>query len=210
MAPDSSAAVDWRSYWNDRYRSDPTRHGDDPNVFVVGIVEAMPPGRALDAACGRGRNAVWLAGRGHAVTAVDLSDVAVAQGRALAAEREVTVDFVQADFLAWEPPAAGFDLVLLSYLQLPPPVRRAAHRRAAAAAAPGGAVVVVAHHRDNVRLGVGGPDYPEVLYDEGTLAADFADLTIERNERVLRPVRRDDMAGTAIDVVLVARRPVEQ
>ena len=51
-----------------------------PNVIVEteetavrGLLERLPPGRALDAACGTGRHAAWLAGRGHRVLGVDRS-----------------------------------------------------------------------------------------------------------------------------------------
>nr|MBA3718830.1 class I SAM-dependent methyltransferase [Nocardioidaceae bacterium] len=48
----------------------------EPNRFVVEEVTALPAGRALDLACGEGRNALWLAGRDWQVTAVDFSPVA--------------------------------------------------------------------------------------------------------------------------------------
>ncbi|OLT13077.1 methyltransferase type 12 [Pseudonocardia sp. CNS-139] len=79
----------------DRQRWD-ARHGA---VGAAGAAGAMPPdalrgrehllpggGRALDVACGRGGVAVWLAGRGFAVDAVDVSEVGLAAGAALAAD----------------------------------------------------------------------------------------------------------------------------
>jgi SAM-dependent methyltransferase len=197
--------MDWRSYWNERYGRVVPAFGNEPNQCVASIVPALPVGRALDMACGRGRNAVWLAETGHQVTAVDLSDVAVAKGRELAARRGVDVDYRVANVLDWDPPQGAFDLVLLSYLQLPPPERVIAHSKAEAALAPGGRVLIVAHHSDNLVHGVGGPQMPEVLYDEELLAGDFGDLTVERNERVIRHVDSEDMVGDAIDVVFLAR-----
>ena len=47
----------------------------EPNRFVVDELRDLPPGRALDAGAGEGRNAVWLATRGWQVTAVDFSAV---------------------------------------------------------------------------------------------------------------------------------------
>jgi len=47
-----------------------------------------------------------------------------------------------------------------------------------------------------------------VLFDEAQLAADFADLTILRNEVVLRPAEKDGIAGNAIDVLFIAEAPV--
>ena len=205
VPPPDSSPVKRRSYWNERYRREPSRYGDEPSEFVSRVAGPLAVGSVLDVACGQGRNAVWLAQRGHRVTAIDLSAVAIAQARELASGRGVDVDFQVADFRTWEPPADGYDLVVLSYLQLPPVDREAAHRRAVAALAPGGRLLLVAHHRDNIEHGVGGPDNPDVLYEEEILAADFATLDVERNERVLREVDRDDLKGEAIDVLFVGR-----
>jgi SAM-dependent methyltransferase len=198
---------DRRIYWNERYAERGTLWGADANQFVVKYLADLPPQRVLDLASGQGRNAVWLAARGHSVTAVDLSDVAVAQARQVAAEAGVEVDFVVADLRNWEPPAGEFDLVLLSYLQVPTELRRLVHDKAIRAVAPGGAIFLVAHHLDNLEGGVGGPPDPDVLFTEEQLAGDFADLDIEILERVLRPVETAEVSGDAIDVAMLARKP---
>ena len=205
MPRSSSSRSGRRSLWNERYSSEPSRYGDEVNQFVLEVAGPLAAGRALDVACGQGRNAVWLAWRGHRVTGIDLSDVAIAHAGELASERGVDVDFSVADFLKWDPPPDGFDLVLLSYLQLPPGDRVMAHRRAVAALAPGGWLLLIAHHRDNIEHGLGGPQNFSVLYDEEMLAVDFARLQVERNERVRRRVDRGDLKGEAIDVLFVGR-----
>jgi SAM-dependent methyltransferase len=204
MAQDDGAR---QGMWNDRYRSEGLIYGAEPNQFVAGALTDLPPGRALDLACGQGRNAVWLAQQRHEVTAVDYSEVALDHATALAEAVGVEVDFVHADLMTWSPPTAAFDLVLLSYLHLPAAARAAVHRTAVDSLAPGGTLFLVAHHRDNLEGGVGGPQDPSVLYDEAQLAADFADLVVERNERVLRHVVKEDVEGDAIDVLVLARKP---
>ena len=195
-----------RDLWNDRYSERGTLWGAEPNVFVVDRLANVAPGRALDLGCGQGRNAIWLAARGHSVTAVDVSDVAVAQAAELAAEAGVEVDFLAADLQTWEPPETAFDLVLLAYIQAPPETRQAVHAKATRALAPGGVVCVVAHHRDNLEDGVGGPPRPDVLFDEAMLASDFADLDVIENSRVLRRVEKEGISADAIDVVFIGRR----
>jgi SAM-dependent methyltransferase len=55
-----------------------------------GLLDVFPAaGRALDVACGRGGVAVWLAGRGLSVDAVDVSPVGLAAGARLAAAHGV-------------------------------------------------------------------------------------------------------------------------
>ena len=196
-----------RIYWDERYTADEGVFGVEPNRFVAEHLAGLPPCRALDLGSGQGRNAVWLASRGHEVTAVDLSAVAASQGRELARAAGVDVDFVTADLTTWEPEPGAYDLVLLSYLQLVPEQRRIVHSRAVDALAEGGTVFLIAHHLDNLEHGIGGPQIPDVLFTEEVLAGDFARLEVERLEKVLRPAERDGQSGSAIDVLLVARRP---
>ena len=192
-----------RAAWDARYADQDDVWGSDANRFLVEIAADLPAGRALDLGSGQGRNAFWLADRGHVVTGLELSPVAVDQATAVAKEHGLDTSFRAVDLTTWNPDGEEWDLVVLAYLQLPAETRRPIHAVAAAAVAPGGRLIVIAHHRDNLDHGIGGPPYPEVLFTEDELAEDFAALDIERNERVLRPTDH----GDAIDVVLVASRP---
>ena len=196
-----------QGFWDERYATEGMLWGAEPNAAVAEIAADLPVGTVLDLACGQGRNAVWLALRGHDVTGIDLSPVAIEQARGLAEEAGVDVDLAPGDVTAWDPDGRTWDLVLLSYLQIPPADRIVAHAKAVAAVAPGGTLLLIAHHRDNLERGVGGPQAPDVLYTEAQLAEDFADLEIVRNETVTRRVERDDVQGTAIDVLVLATRP---
>ncbi len=197
---------DLRGYWNERYGAQGNMWGAEANRFVAGELDGLTPRRVLDLACGQGRNAVWLALQGHAVTAVDVSDVAIEQARRTAAQAGVDVDFQVHDLLEWSPLENAFDLVVLSYVQLPESMRRKVHRDAVGALAPGGRVFLIAHHHDNLEQGFGGPPSADVLYDEAQLAGDFGSLRIVRNERVLRPTEKDGASGTAIDILLIAEK----
>lgn len=199
--------MDQRDMWNQRYAEKGAMFGAGPNQFVADRLGGLPPGRVLDLGAGQGRNAVWLAQQGHTVTAVDLSDVAVEQGRAAAAAAGVSVEFIVADLAEWEPPTAEFDLVLLSYLQGPEAARKLIHEKAARALVPGGRVFLVAHHLDNLNDGVGGPSSPDVLFTESDLASDFSGFEIETNEKIFREVDQDGATGMAIDVLFIARKP---
>src|SRR5215475_180802 len=99
-----------RERWNRRYASADAHSTPVPNRFLVAEVSELPPGRALDLAYGAGRNAVWLAERGWNVTAVDFSDVGLSIARELADARRTTVDWIEADVLAWTPTANAQDL----------------------------------------------------------------------------------------------------
>lgn len=70
------------AFWDERYRSAHSLWSGNPNRHLVAEAADLTPGAALDAGAGEGADAIWLAGRGWQVTAVDISGVAL--GRAAA------------------------------------------------------------------------------------------------------------------------------
>jgi SAM-dependent methyltransferase len=152
-----------REDWDTRYAETGLLWSRDPNRFLVAEAADLSPGRALDLACGEGRNAIWLAERGWRVTAVDFSEVAIAKARERAAQDGSEVDFHCLDLLDYEPEPGSYDLVLVLYLQLPAAERRLVLGRAASALAPGGNFLLVGHDLVNLTEGVGGPSDPNVL-----------------------------------------------
>ncbi len=192
-----------RDDWNRRYAARELIWTGDPNRRFVAETAGMPPGRALDLACGEGRNAVWLAERGWEVTGVDFAEVALEKARGLAAARGVEATWVHADLLEYDAPGEAFDLVAILYLQLPADERGRVHRAAAAAVAPGGTLLVVAHDRSNLEHGHGGPQDPRVLATPEEVAGDLDGLEVER----AGVVERRDGDLVALDLLVRARRP---
>jgi tellurite methyltransferase len=97
--------------WEERYRSQDGP--DSPNPLLVETAQRLKPGRALDLACGTGRNALWLASRGWAVTAVDGSSTAIEKLRTRGAAIETHVaDLEKFEFTI---PEAHWDLILMCY-----------------------------------------------------------------------------------------------
>lgn len=197
-----------RHDWNERYRTSDLVWAERPNRWVEGEVADLAPGRALDLACGEGRNAVWLAGRGWEVCAVDWSEVAIGKARQLAERFAVTVEWVVADLTSFEPEPRGYDLVLLSYLQVPAGDRAVIWPRAVAAVAPGGTFLLVGHDRSNLEHGWGGPSSPSVLYSPTDVLPVLDGFEVERAEVVRRPVEQEDgTVAHALDALVRARRP---
>lgn len=95
--------------------------------------------------CGEGADAIWLAGRGWRVTAVDIS--ATALQRAAAAATDVTgrVAWECADLTSTPPPAGAFDLVSIQYFPLAHQPDHTALRGLLDAVAPGGTLLFVSH-----------------------------------------------------------------
>jgi SAM-dependent methyltransferase len=199
--------------WDSRYRGSELVWGAAPNRWVERETASLAPGRALDLACGEGRNSIWLAQRGWQVTGIDFSAEAIRTARTLTEGAEgpmPTVDWRCADATTVQLPAE-FDLVLIVYLQLPKLQRRAALGTAWRSLAPGGTLIVIAHDSDNLEHGVGGPKDPAVLYTAADIATDLAALDataqVELAEQVSRPVVATDRP--ALDALFRARKSRE-
>jgi SAM-dependent methyltransferase len=200
--------------WDARYAATSALEwGAEPNRWVAAELAGMPPGRAADLAAGEGRNALWLAGLGWRVTAVDFSAAALAKGRDLGGrgspEVAARVGWECADVRSYTPDPGAYDLVLLSYLQLPAPERRDVVRGAAAALAPGGTLLVIGHDTTNLTEGTGGPQDPAVLFTPADVVGDLdgvPGLAVERAERVYREVGAPPDRRRAVDALVRIRR----
>lgn len=196
--------------WDERYDGHDLVWGTEPNRFVASELGGLRPGRALDLACGEGRNAIWLATRGWDATGVDFSTTAIERARRLAEDAGVGphTRFVVGDVVAGALPPGPFDVVVVAYLQLPEQDRRRALRSATQALAAGGTLLVVAHDSANVTGGCGGPQDPRVLYGAEDVVADLdgLDVAVDRAEQVRRPVQTDEGERDAIDVLVRVHR----
>jgi SAM-dependent methyltransferase len=194
-------------YWDERYASMPSVWGAEPNRWVAEQLADLAPGTAVDLACGEGRNAVWLAGRGWRVYAVDFSAVALDKGREL--ERRdpppVAISWFAGDVTEFVSPEP-VDLALICYLQVPPVARRSTVRHAAQSLAPGGTLLMIGHDSRNLADGVGGPQDPSVLFTAGDVADDLSGIAmnVQQAGEVFRPVAGADRP--AIDALFRATR----
>jgi SAM-dependent methyltransferase len=193
--------------WDQRYAKEGLVWSAEPNRFVVPEVRDMAEGRAVDVACGEGRNAIWLAEQGWEVTGVDFSTVAIEKASHLATARGVLGTWLVLDVVREPIGVEEFDLALLFYLQLSAGERRRAIRNALAALHSGGTILVVGHDSTNIDHGWGGPQDPSVLYTPEDLTGDMAGaVEIERAEKVERPVQTEEGTKVAIDTLVRARK----
>ena len=178
-----------------------------PNAALVEFASALAPRRALDIGAGEGRNSVWLAGRGWQVTALDVSDVALARAAARAAAAEgVEFRAVVADWREHELAHASLELVVVSFMHPDPHERPSMFERAAQALVPSGHLFVTGvHELDHGRRG---PAERARLHTPERLRE-----ALERSFEVLRcdtvSYERERVGGREIvtDVVVIARRP---
>jgi SAM-dependent methyltransferase len=200
-----------QAHWDARYGASERVWSGRPNHRLVAEVSGLAPGRALDAGCGEGADALWLAGRGWRVTALDVSPVALARGAAVAAERGEAVAgriaWRRADLRRDAPEPGAYDLVSAHFVHPAPDERPALVRRLADAVAPGGLLLYVGHDpSDPVAMH---HRHAELLVDAPAVAAllDPDGWEIEAAEPRPRPgAGRDGRAVTHQDAVLRARR----
>lgn len=193
-------------HWEQRYARPDYLFGTVPNAFLAAQKRRLRPGtKALAIADGEGRNGVWLAEQGLAVTAIDFSPTALAKARRLAAERGVAVEFLQADLATWAWPQAAYDVVVAIFIQFAwPELRTKIFAGMKQALKPGGLLLIQGYRPEQIAYGTGGPRIPEHLYTRPLLENAFADLSsleIREHDSVIHEGSGHDGMSALIDLV---------
>lgn len=164
--------------WDTRYQGDDYIFGTAPNEFLASVVAAghLPPGPVLCLGAGEGRNAVYLAQQGHAVTALDMSPVGLAKARKLADQRGVSISTVVADLAAYTIEPGAWAGITSIFLHPPPPLRQQLYRQVVAGLAPGGVLVLEGYTPRQLVFRTGGPPDPALLLTLADLHNELADL----------------------------------
>lgn len=197
----------WDERWSDALRADAGHvAGRPPSAYLTATAGGLVPGRALDAGCGNGSEALWLAGRGWRVTGIDFAATALAHGRttaaALGADIAARMEWVEGDLGAWTPEAGRYDLVTSLYVHIAGSVE-AMVARLATGVAPGGTLLLVGHLPIDPVTGAATPaaGQNQVTVDAALAALDPRDWTIDVAE-----TRPRDVAGSGHDALVRARR----
>jgi SAM-dependent methyltransferase len=106
-----------RQKWDDRYRAGAYAERDYPTQLLAEWEPKLARGRALDIACGAGRNSLFLAAGGWQVDAIDISPVGLARAEATAASRGLCIHWIEADLEVDSGPVlprGRYDLIVMT------------------------------------------------------------------------------------------------
>lgn len=194
--------------WDERYNTTEYVYGTDPNAFLANVITQMPTGRTLCIAEGEGRNAVFLAGHGHDVVAVDASTVGLAKAQRLASERSVTIETVVADLAHFEIAAESWDAIVSIFAHVPADIRKPLHRKIVQGLRSGGMLVLEAYTPEQIKLGTGGPPVPELTMNLDVLREELDGLVFQHAVELQRDVIEGRFhTGKGAVVQMVAIKP---
>jgi hypothetical protein len=198
------------AFWNDRYGVKDYVYGTAPNEFLTSIAAKIPAGPVLCLAEGEGRNAVFLAGLGHAVTAVDQSATGLAKAQVLAKTRQVPLTTLTADLADFSIAPQAWAGIVAIFMHLPRDLRRSVLARSAAGLAPGGVFVMEAYTPAQLAHKTGGPRDPLLLPSLAELREELGNgLEYLVAHEIERDVREGGgHTGMSSVVQVLARRPV--
>ncbi len=194
--------------WNERFSAPGYAYGTEPNDFLAAVATRIPAGRVLSLADGEGRNGVFLAKLGYAVTSVDSSPMGLAKAQLLAAARGVHLTTIRADLADYEIAAESWEGIVSIFLHLPQPLRSRVHEQVVRGLAPGGLYVLEAYSVQQLRYGTGGPTSAERLATLDVLRAELAGLellhAVEIEREIHEGIHHD---GQSAVVQVIARKP---
>ena len=198
-----------RGFWNQRYGKEEFAYGTAPNDFLVEFANRIPPrGSVLCLADGEGRNGVWLATQGHAVTSVDIAGEGMAKASRLAAEKGVALTTHIADLASYDPGVEAWDGIVSIFMHLPPKLRRDIFARCVAALHPGGVVLFESYAKGQLGRGTGGPPDAELLVALAEVEQEFPGCRILHAFCGLREVNEGRHHNGLGEVVqLVVQKP---
>jgi SAM-dependent methyltransferase len=163
-----------RDKWDERYRSGAYEDRTHPTALLAEWLPNLPRGRALDVACGAGRNALYLAASGYRVDALDISAAGLDRARDDAARRALDVNWLCGDLEETSEsvlPAGPYDLIVwVRY------VNHALWPHLAARLGHGGALLCEQHLVTAAE--VVGPRNPAFRFEPGQLLRAASDLAV--------------------------------
>ncbi len=162
--------------WDEKYNTNEYIFGTRPNGFLVECASRLTPSNALSLGEGEGRNAIYLAGLGFKVTAVDLSAVGLKKTQRLAQQNGLTLTTLHSDLNDYVIAPGQWDVILCFFVHILPEERTRMHRQVVKGLRPGGVYILEGFSPEQMKYAKRGPDNPGQLYDLQTIRYELAGL----------------------------------
>ncbi len=173
----------WTERWNDRYSKDGFAYGEQPNNYLKEQLEKLSIGTILFPAEGEGRNAVFAAKLGWAVSAFDISVEGKNKACLLAEANNVTIDYQVGELQTLNFNTEQFDAIALIYAHFPADIKSFYHKTLDKYLRTGGFVIFEAFSKRHIDYlakneNVGGPKEIEMLFSIDEIKSDFVNYEI--------------------------------
>lgn len=183
--------------WDERYKRGDAPRGEDPSDLLLKWISNLPRGKALDVACGAGRNSLFLAENGYDVDAIDYSEEALKIAKERAEDRGLEVNWILADFSKLDLPEDEYNVINVSFYQVEDRWQDLKD------ALDFGGYIVYEHHINSAQDVEHGPKSPRFRFDPNELLNNFIDFhVLYYQEGIEKKKGRPKMAK----VRLVARK----
>lgn len=187
-----------RNKWNQRYAAN-SYHKDNPVTFLEDWLPVLPVGRALDVACGAGRNSIRLAQAGYRVDAIDISGEGLKLARQNAENHGLVINWIEHDLDVFYRFDTDYDLIIVLWYVNPGLISRLCGCLAA-----GGYLLCEEHLVTEQE--VIGPTSPEYRVAPGTLRESAAGVDVVFYDESIRVNSEDTKFASARMVVMNSGR----
>ncbi len=195
--------------WNERYAGQDYFFGTEPNDFLRSIAKTIPKAsKVLCLADGEGRNGVFLAGLGHSVTSVDMSEVGLRKAEQLAIKHDVHLETVQADLTEYELGENTWDCIVSIFFHVPTKLRNTIYPRVLSSLKPGGHFILESYTPKQLTFGTGGPPLADYMLTMDLVKSAFGALSFLHAKELERDViEGPGHTGRAAVLQLLAQKP---
>ncbi|MCB5190187.1 class I SAM-dependent methyltransferase [Methylobacillus arboreus] len=194
--------------WDERYDTETYVYGKTANTFLVDHFRAIPQGRVLSIAEGEGRNAVFLARQGYAVTAVDGSAVGLEKAGKLARENGVTIESIHADLASFDFGEQQWDGIVSIFCPMPSALKAVVFPKIIKGLKPCGMFLLEAYTPEQLEYGTGGGKDTDAMMTKAILSRALHGFNFHRLQEVEREVVEGAYhTGLASVVQAIAAKP---
>lgn len=197
-----------KEFWNERYNEKEYAYGKDANDFLKECMSTKGSGDLLCLAEGQGRNAVYLAGLGYNVTAMDMAEMGLKRAQELADSKNVKIKTECADLNTYDLGENKWDRVVSIFGHLPEELRKSVHKRIGLALKKGGYFILEGYAKEQLRYKTSGPSDVSFLYSIEELEDDFEGILdiviLEKQEREV--IEGKYHSGKAVTIQFLGRK----